>query len=260
MKKITALLIAVIILVLSLPIGATAAKNYVFDYTGTMSSEEISDLTIRCRKLFNEYDFDVMFVIAAGTNGKSLEKFATDLYDDYCEGSSGAIFVYNTAPANDYEDNWAMISFDKAQKLFKKESTRNELIDQMKYDLKRGTYYDAAIKYINKCRSFAEGGMKGDPIDTGVLFKNIGIALLIALVISWIIVGGMKKKLKTAVKQRGAMQYIDSSSASITVARDLFMYSTTTKIRKESNSSGGGHSYSGRSGGGHSYSGGGGRI
>ena len=260
MKRIIALSLTVIVLLVSLSVGSVAAKRYVFDYTGTMSDEQVSAVESTCKAIYNEYNLDVMFVIASGTKGKTLERFTTDLYDEYCDGDDGVIFVFNTNPATEEEDNWIILGFGKGKKLAGNSDTRATLIDQMKYSLKSGKYYEASKYFTSKCRSFAEGGMKGDPINVTTLLKHIGIALLVGLVISYLIMSNMKKKLKTAVKQRGATIYIKQDTANISVARDLFMYSTTTRVRRESNSSSGGHSYSGTSGGGHSYSGGGGRI
>jgi len=260
MKKITSIIIAVIILVLSFSVCASAAKGYVFDYTGTMTEQQKTSIESTCKDIYNKYRLDVIFVIANGTGGKSLERFTTDLYDDYCDGDDGVVFVFNTAPVDDYEDNWIMLGFGQGKNLAGNKNTRSDLIDQMRYYLKSGRYYEASTFFTAKCLSFAEGGMNGDPVSAGEVIKYIIIAFMIGLIISGVIMSGMKKKLNTAVKQRAASQYVKKDTAKINVSRDLFLYSTTSRIRKESNSSGGGHSYSGTSSGGHSYSGGGGRI
>lgn len=261
MKRIIALTLTILILVFSLAVGADAAKSYVFDYTGKMSAEQKSSVESTCKAINSEYKLDVMFVIANGTNGKSLERFTTDIYDEYCTSEDGVIFAYNEKPATEDEDNWVMIGFGKGKKLAGNRDTRADLIDQMRGSLKSGDYYNASKPFTSKCRSFAQGGFKGDPIDVKKLVIRIGISVVAGLIISYIIVSGMKKKLNTAVKQRGAMKYIKGDTAKVTVERDLFMYSTTTRVRRESeSSSSGGHSFSGTSGGGRSYSGGGGRI
>ena len=258
MKKFLSVFFVILIVALSVSLGVSAAKRYVFDYTNSMSADEIASIESVCKRMYTEYNLDVMYVIANGTNGKSLDKFTTDLYDEYCDGDDGVVFVYNTNTRTEDEDNWMMIGFGKGRNLAGSSDERADLIDKMKDSLKSGRYYNASTYFTSRCLSFAQGGMKKS-VNIGKLLLRIAIAVVIGVIISSIIMGNMKKKLNTAVKQRGAANYIKEGTASITVSRDIFMYSTTTRVRKENESSGG-RGVSGTSGGGHSYSGGGGRI
>ena len=260
MKKIIGL-IFVIALALVMSVTAFAADRYVIDNTGTMTTEEIAKIEKVCKSISKEYSFDVIYVITDSTGGKSLERYTTDIYDDVCDYDDGVIFIFNTDPYLDEDEyNWALIGFGKGKKLAGKESTRDNLISRMKWDLKSGRYYDASVYYTDKVSSFVEDGMKGDPADPTDVAVRIVISLAVGLIVAFIITKKQKSKLTTAVKQRGAMNYISPNSAKINVARDMFLYSTTTRVRRESNSSGGGRGFGGTSGGGHSYSGGGGRI
>ena len=261
MKRIIVLSLTVIILIVSLSFGASAAKKSVFDFTGTMSDDQIASVEKTCASISNEYGLDVIYVITNRTNGKRIDKYAADFFDNYHEHEDAVVFVFNSdVNLPEDEDNWVIIGFGKGKKLASNSDTRAALIEDMRYALKGGRYYEASKYYTDKCRSFAEGGFKGDPVDVKKLVIRIGIAVVVGFIISYVIVSSMKKKLKSAVKQRGAMAYIKNDTSNITVARDLFMYSTTSRVRRESSSSGGGHSYSGSSSGGSSYSGGGGRI
>ena len=259
MKKILIFVFIIAALVL-MTVNVSAADRYVIDNTGTMTSEQIAKIEKRCKSINKEYSFDVIYVITDSTHGKSLERYTTDIYDEVCDYEDGVIFIFNTDPYLDEDEyNWAIIGFGKGEKLAGNASTREKLIDQMKWDLKGGRYYDASIYYTDKVTSFVEGGMVGDPVDPQTVVIRIAISLGIALIIAFAITNGQKKKLTTAIKQRGAMDYMVAGSAKINVSRDMFLYSHTTRVRRESSSSSGG-GFSGRSGGGHSYSGGGGRI
>lgn len=260
MKKILSVFFIVIIISALISVGASAAKRHVIDYTGTMTSEQISQIEATCKAIKSEYSFDVIYVITNTTNGKSLERFTTDIYDAECEFEDGVIFVFNSdnfLPED--EDNWAVIGFGKGKKLAGNSDTRAALINQMASALKSGRYYDASSYFTNKCRSFCSGGMKGDPKDPGKVAIRVIIAIAVGVIIGVIATNAEKKKLTTAVKQQGALEYMIRDKSSITVSRDIYLYSHTTKVRRESSSSGG-HGYSGTSGGGRSYSGGGGRI
>lgn len=248
-------------------VNASAATRHVIDKTGTMTSDQIARIEATCKAIKDEYSFDVIFVITNTTGGKTLERYTTDIYDDVCEFDDGVIFVFNTEEfGREDEDNWAIIGFGKGKRLAGKSETREALINKMAYDLKRGrdyksgeNFYNASVYFTNKAKSFCAGGFKGDPVDPGKVVIRIIIALVIGFVIAYAVTKKEKKKLTTAVKQKGAMNYMIRERSNITVARDIFLYSHTTKVRRESSSSGG-HSYGGTSGGGRSYSGGGGRI
>lgn len=268
MKKILSVLFAVILLASLVSFGASAAKRHVIDNTGTMTSSQIAQIEATCKTIKQEYSFDVIYVITNTTNGKSLERYTTDIYDAECEFDDGVIFVFNTEEFG-YEDeeNWAMIGFGKGKKLAGNEDTRAALMDKMTYDLRRGrdygsgdNFYNASVYFTTKCRSFCDGGFKGDPKDPGKIILRIVIGLAVGLFVGLSVTKKEKKKLTTAVKQKGALGYMMGDKSSITVSRDIFLYSHTTKVRRESNSGSGGRSYGGTSGGGRSYSGGGGRI
>lgn len=267
MKKFLSVLFVVILLVCLVSVGASAAKRHVIDNTGTMSSSQIAQIEATCKVIKQEYSFDVIYVITNTIGGKTLERYTTDIYDAECEFDDGVIFVFNTEEfgAED-EDNWAIIGFGKGKKLAGNADTRAALMDKMTYDLRRGrdygsgdNFYEASTYFTNKCRSFCEGGFKGDPKDPGKVAVRIVIGLVVGIIVAVAVTGKEKKKLTTAVKQKGALGYMIGDKSEITVSRDIFLYSHTTKVRRES-SSGGGHGYSGTSGGGRSYSGGGGRI
>lgn len=268
MKKVLSVLFVIFMLVLLVSVSASAATRHVYDRTGTMTSEQISRIEKTCREIKEEYSFDVIYVITNTIGSKTIERYSTDIYDEVCECEDGVIFVFNTEEfGQEDEDNWAFIGFGKGKRLAGNSSTREALISKMSYDLKRGrdyksgeNFYTASTYLTGKCRSFCEGGFKGDPVDAGQVIVRILIAVVIAMLIALAITNKEKKKLTTAVKQKGAMNYMIRERSNITVARDIFLYSHTTKVRRESSSSGGGHSYGGTSGGGRSYSGGGGRI
>ena len=68
---------------------------------------------------------------------------------------------------------------------------------------------------------------------------NIGRSLLIAfivgLVISLIITGIMRSKMKSVRYERAASNYIKQGSMNVLRSRDIYLYSTVTKIPKPQN-------------------------
>ncbi len=83
------------------------------------------------------------------------------------------------------------------------------------------------------------------------LGRNLIIALVVGFVIAFIVVSSMKGKLKTVHNVDHARDYVRAGSFNLEKSRDLYLYSTVTRVARPKNNS------SGRSGGGSGRSGGG---
>ena len=79
-------------------------------------------------------------------------------------------------------------------------------------------------------------------------------------VLSLIIVGNMKAKLKTVRFQAAASNYIKDNSLNINERRDLFPYNTVTRTAKPKNDDSGGGSSTHTSSSGTTHGGGGGKF
>lgn len=65
--------------------------------------------------------------------------------------------------------------------------------------------------------------------------KNLAIAFVVGLVISLIITGVMRSKMKSVRYERSARNYIKSGSMAVTRSRDMYLYSHTTRREKPRN-------------------------
>ena len=90
----------------------------------------------------------------------------------------------------------------------------------------------------------------------------IPISLVAGIVLSLIVVGTMKSKLKTVRFQAAANNYVKAGSMNLTESRDIFLYNTMTKTKKEKNDShsGGGGSSTHTTSSGSTAGGGGGKF
>ena len=79
-------------------------------------------------------------------------------------------------------------------------------------------------------------------------------------VLSLIIVGRMKAKLKTVRFQPAANSYMKAGSMNITESRDLFLYNTVTRTAKPKDNDSGGGSSTHTSSSGSTHGGGGGKF
>ena len=87
----------------------------------------------------------------------------------------------------------------------------------------------------------------GKPYDVDHTYKermSLGMRLLIAgiagLIVAASVVIALLGQLKSVGVKRGAMSYVREGSFQVTRQRDLFLYRTVTRIKKEKPQSGGG--------------------
>ena len=81
--------------------------------------------------------------------------------------------------------------------------------------------------------------------------KNI--AVIIGLIIALLVTSSMKSKLKSVRYQANARDYIRSGSFNLKHSRDLYLYSTVTRVARPKSNSGGSRSGGGSRGGGVSF-------
>lgn len=148
----------------------TKQTQFAFDFSGTISEENLSKIEEECNRLNETYCLNVFFVIANGTQGKTLERFTTDIYDEYCTSDDGEIFVFNINPANAAEDNWMMLGFGNGMSFAGNATNREELIKKMAPSLKINKFYDSAKIFITACEEFAK---KSQKFNNNWIFENI---------------------------------------------------------------------------------------
>ena len=107
-------------------------------------------------------------------------------------------------------------------------------------------------------------GAVDDEDDGSVLPPPIWILISIAVgvVIAFIVVGSMKRKLHTVNMQAAANNYLKNGSLNITESNDIFLYSNVTKTAKpqDNDSNSGSGSSTHESSWGNTYGGGGGNF
>lgn len=137
---------------------------------------------------------------------------------------------------------------------------------QIKGDLSDGNFAGAFDKFADLCDDFITQARTGEPYDVKNLPKEplsliwIPIAIVVGFVLSLIIVGNMKAKLKTVRFQAAASNYIKDNSLNINERRDLFLYNTVTRTAKPKNDDSGGGSSTHTSSSGTTHGGGGGKF
>ena len=140
--------------------------------------------------------------------------------------------------------------------------------EEMTGDLSDGDFAAAFDIFADECDNFITQAKTGEPYDIDnepqkpMSWIWIPISLVAGIVLSLIVVGTMKSKLKTVRFQAAANNYVKAGSMNLTESRDIFLYNTMTKTKKEKNDShsGGGGSSTHTTSSGSTAGGGGGKF
>ena len=263
MKRILASLLLVIILLLSLSVCAHAEAriDYVSNYAGILSSDEQKDRRDRAAAVSAQYDFGVYVVVVDDhtqyVNG-SIEDFAEEIFHSYGLGvgeTEEGMILAMSMKERDYDiyahgefGNYAFTDYGKEQ-----------LADSFLDNFRRNDWAGGFRDFIETSADMLQKAKDGnpvdiwipdpDPVETGPSFDGFKAAISLAMgaLFGGGAVGGMKRSMKTAVKQTQAENYI-RGGVNLRGERDTFVNRTVTRtrIRQENNSSsssrpGGGH-------------------
>ena len=257
------------------------AEDKIYDFSDVLTEGEYEKLKSAATEFKNHTNMEIVILIdnLPYSYDKMNEDYAADFYDynDFgldLDKYSGVLLFRNTYENDPYYD---IYTFGNAQLYFSK-SRLDRTLDNIYDNLHDKNYYSGFSRYISEMRTYYDNGipeeMKGytvddngylqaPPVEPPKYHAPIGLAILIASVVSTIIIVIMVGKNKMVMKATQAEEYIDSKSINISNKEDTFISSHTTHYTTSSSSSSGGHSSggsfhssSGSSGGGHSSGGG----
>ncbi len=133
------------------------------------------------------------------------------------------------------------------------------LDDTVVSKLSDGDYDECFETFVDEVYDFVKEAKTARPYDTfhkkisgKVILRNFLIAAPVALLISWLFVKGLVKKMKPIMPKPAAREYLKNFNQ--TYAKDTFLFANVSKIPKGNGGSGGGGGHissSGRSHGGH---------
>jgi uncharacterized protein len=240
MKKIIFVLLAVILASLCvMPVSAAEKQPLFVDGAELVTEAEEQKILSKLNSLSAEQEYDVIVITAETLGGKSSFAFARDSFISggygAGENKSGVILIIAMK-----ERKWYLEFFGDSRL---PEGTA--LSEYFLQDLKAGNYYSAIM-------AFADGAEKEFRFP---LMASFGFSAIIGLVVAFISTAVMKGKLKSVHMQNNARNYIRRGSFNLTRSRDLYLYSTITRVPRPKNTGGG---RMGGGGGGGSRGGGGG--
>ena len=254
MKKIlSSALLILIITSLSICAFADFENPSIVDDAGYLMQSELASLAEKLDKVRNEYDFEVAIYTESEMSSGTAEASADDIYDygGYGAGENDdGIMLYICRGTREYH----FTTHGKGREYFNKNGLVYLESKVLPY-LKDDNYYKAFDAYIKTADELLSMASKGNPyneknLSTKYIIGVVLVCLLAPLLIAYLMMKKKLKKMKTAVENDYAANYVKPGSINISLSRDLFLYSRITKTERPKESSGTHTSSSGRTHGG----------
>lgn len=254
MKKFSVILLITLLLTLfALPISADELDRVIVEEPELINPVEQEMLEKTIDSLIDEYHFDFVIVIHNDLEYSTPRVAADDYFDNgnYGYGTSrdGILLLVSVA-----DRDWYISTSGSGISEFS-DRVLDEIGEDIAACLSDGDYYEAAKTFLNSSEAVLRGDYKVKK--EFPLFAEL-IVLALSIAVAFIIAGAVKRSMNTVRQQSGASNYVDSKGIDLTVARDTYLYSTVSKVKIESSSSGGSSSH--RSSSGRSHGGRGGKF
>lgn len=254
MKKII-LVITVMIMcaVFAFPAFAALENPPIIDDAAYLTENQFNELSEQLEELREQYNFDVAIYTENVMSGEDAMNTADDIFDyngyGAGDGADGILLYVSSSPRN----YW--FSTHGSGETFFNDNGLAYLEKKILPYLKENDFYSAFKAYAEYSDELLEMAAQGEPFnkkqyDMTYLLGVIGGALILPLLIAFVFMKRKLAKMKTAVEQNYAANYIKPGSMNLECSQDLFLYSTVTKTEKPKSSSGSHTSSSGESHGG----------
>lgn len=274
MKKLTSLLLAVLLLCcLVLPAGASAG-SYIVDDAGLLYSDEAAVLEEMASALSATYGIDAVILTIDSLGGVSAQDYADDYYDHNGYREDGVLFLLAMEEREWYISTCGTVIYALT------DYGIQQLGEGVLPYLSSGSWYDGFAFFLERLPYYLDAYVSGTPVDgyadySGTYYHgqqdeivyypqekqpSFLMSLLIGLAVGGITIAIMRSMMNTKRAQRGASVYLKDGSWNLRMHRDIYLYSNVTKTRRQQSSSSGGGSSVHRSSGGRSHGGGGGKF
>ena len=241
MKKTLRMLLLVLVLCLGLVMPAAAETTDGFasdhicmaDMAGVLNEREVTELETMIDEIRTRQKFDIAILTVSEEDIPSVQEYADDIYDGadmgYGETRDGVLLVVDLKSSECYMSTkgYGITVFTDAGIQYVGQQMRPELAD--------GDFAGAFRTFATLCDDFITQARNGQPYDVDTLPKEplsliwIPVAIVIGFIIAFVIVGGMKKQLKTVRFQAKADDYVKAGSMNIVDNQEWFLYQNIVK-------------------------------
>lgn len=254
MKKIIlAITVMIICAASAFPAFAVFENPPITDEAAYLTENQLDELSEQLEEIRKQYNFDVAIYTENVMSGKDAMNTADDIFDYNGYGAGGGadgILLYVSANPRKY---W--FTTHGSGESFFNDNGLAYLENKVLPYLTENDYHSAFKAYAEYSGELLEMAAQGKPFnkkqyDMKYLLCVIGGALLLPLLLAFAFMKRKLEKMKTAVKQDYAANYMKPGSMNLALSRDIFLYSTVIKTEKPKSNSGSHTSSSGESHGG----------
>lgn len=238
-RRILSLLLA-LVLCMAVPAYAANApqlsasgEQLVMDTAALLTQREASALNARLLEVSRTYGAQLVVITLSSMEGNNIDTFIESVYDGmelgYGSSHDGALLLVSMDPRE-----YRILTNGLADEAIGA-SGIDAIGSLIVSDLSDGNYANAFHGFADECEYYLNGHLNGFPFDPG---GTLLLSLIIGLVIGLVVVLILRAQLKSVRKQHQANVYIKPGSMHLTVSRDLFLYRTVDRHKKETSSSG----------------------
>ena len=233
------------------------------DMAGILSEQEDADILAELDEISERQEMEVAIITVDNLDVyDDIQEYADDLYE-YCEfgygeDRDGMVLVISMEGRD-----WCISTCGYGITVLT-DAGIEYIGDLMKDDLSEENYADAFYTYAECCDQMITQAREGHPFDRSDLPKKpmsamtLPIVFLIAVALAVVIVKIMKGQLKSVHNQAEAGDYVRAESMNISESRDLFLYRTVQRTKREEKKESGSSTHESSSG--TKHGGGGGKF
>lgn len=220
----------------------------IVDNAGYLTDVQLEELSEKLEEIRENYNFDAAIYTEKVMYGYDAESTSDDIFDynGYGAGENrDGMILYISANPRKYHFS----THGSGETLFN-DNGLAYLEKKVLPALREDDYYTAMKLYAEYSEELLETAKQGKPFNKKqysmqYILCVIGGALILPLLIAYFMTQAKLSKMKTAVKQDYASNYMKPGSMKLAASRDLFLYSTVIKTEKpKSNSGSGSHTSS----------------
>lgn len=238
MKKILSCVLLGLLLVMQ--VSAVFSNPSIVDDAGYLMQSELAELSNELDSVREKYDFEVAIYTESDMTSDTAEASADDIYDymGYGAGAnSDGIMLYICSDTREYH----LTTHGLGLEYFNSNGLDYMESNILPY-LRDDDYYGAFEAYIRTADELLAMAANGEPyneknLSTSYILVVLALCIGVPFLIAGIMTRGKLKKMKTAVKNDYAANYMKPGSMNISVSRDFFLYSRVTKTENSNSSS-----------------------
>lgn len=227
-----------LLLILGLSMLVQAKSPYVIDEGNLLSEKEEEDLTQMIHKINDREDVNIVILTVQGLEGKSVEAYADEYYDEHQYLPDGALLLISENDrAFHISTSGRVISILHNQAL-------DDVVEQMIPYLSGGKYYQGMKSFVENSDFLLQtGGSQKLVPPKKVTFFELLVSLLFGVVGAGLVLLSMFRSHKSVMQNTYADEYYDPNSLRFTRAKDYLIYTNLRRsLRQSSNSNGGTYS------------------